>query len=229
MQAHDMMTPDVATVSPEATVSEVASLLLDRGISAVPVVDQTGAVVGIVSEGDLLRRRELGTDKRRRGWRAWLSDPDAMAVEYVKSRSTHVRDIMSAPVLSVGPATPVSEIAGMMEKHRIKRVPVIDRGRLVGLVSRADLVRALARMPARSSALPNDSAIRNTVLQRLASQHFVSPGLVDVEVHDRKVTLSGTVSSDEQLQALRVMAESVPGVAAVESRIAVHPRLPLGL
>jgi CBS domain-containing protein len=134
MRAHEVMTRDVVSILPDATVREIVDLLLDRQISAVPVIDQACALVGIVSEGDLLRRRELGTDKRRHGWRAFLANPDTVARDYVKSRGLHARDIMSAPVISVGPDATLAELAEVMEKRGIKRVPVVESGRLVGLV-----------------------------------------------------------------------------------------------
>jgi CBS domain-containing protein len=228
MRAHEVMTREVVSIPPDATVHEIAEVLLDRHISAVPVVDQSAAVVGIVSEGDLLRRRELGTDRRRHGWRAFLANPDTVARDYVKSRGLHARDIMSAPAISVGPDATLAELAALMEKRGIKRVPVVEDGRLVGLVSRADLVRALVHATAKLPMRANDAEICNTMLQRLDSQRFAVRSMVRVAVKDGTVTVTGIVQSEEHLQALRVMAETIPGVADVVCEIDVRPNLPLG-
>jgi CBS-domain-containing membrane protein len=228
MRARDVMTREVATIPPEGTVQDIAALLLDRQISAVPVVDQACAVVGMVSEGDLLRRRELGTDKRRHGWRAFLANPGTVARDYVKSRGLHARDIMSTPVIAVSPEATLAELAEIMEARHIKRVPVVEGGKLVGLVSRADLVRALAQAVSKPPAHANDAEIRNTMLQRIDSQRFAAGAMIRVAVKDGVVTLTGIVKSEEHLRALKVMAETTPGVEAVFSEVDVRPDLPLG-
>ena len=142
MQAKDVMTSWVATIGPQATVREAAKLMAERRISAVPVVDDKDRLVGIVSEGDLLRRLELGTQPEGSWWLKALASSTAR--EYVKSHSTVVRDIMTTGVVSIRPELPLGEVARLMEEHHVKRLPVLEAGRLVGIVSRADLVRALA-------------------------------------------------------------------------------------
>ena len=142
MKAQDVMTAPVVTVAPEAPVPEIAALLIERQISAVPVVDG-GAVVGIVSEGDLLRRGETRTERRRPGWLEMLLNRDIQAAGFVKEHGTCARDVMTADVIAVAPDTDLAEIARILERRRIKRVPVIDKGRLVGIVSRANLLRGL--------------------------------------------------------------------------------------
>ena len=148
MNAGDVMTPEVATVTPDTPVLKVVQLLLSRGISAVPVVDEAGALVGIVSEGDLLHRVELGTEKRHGGWRAFFTGTATLAGEYVRSHGTVARDVMTRDVISTSPATKLAEVAELMEQRRIKRLPVLDNGRLVGIVSRANLLRAFASQQA---------------------------------------------------------------------------------
>jgi len=223
MKAREIMTPDVCTVAPDATVDAIAKLLVERGISAVPVVHPTAGVVGMVSEGDLLRRREIGTDKRRHGWRRWLTDPDTLARDYARSRAMKASDMMTAPVVSVDGNATTAEIADLLERYDVNRVPVIEQGKLIGIVSRADLVRALARSIPTGARRADDNTIRDSMLQRLDSQTWTGGATVSVSVADGVVTLNGLAASEEQLQALRVMAESIPGVAKVECQVRLNP------
>src|SRR6516165_7389814 len=144
MRAIDIMTSAVITVREGATVPEVAKLLADNGISAVPVVDKDNRVVGMVSEGDLLHRAETGTEHRRPWWLEMVSSTDKLAGEYIRSHSGNIKDVMTRDVLSVTEETPVADVAVLLETNRIKRVPVLRDGQLVGIVSTANLVRALA-------------------------------------------------------------------------------------
>src|SRR5574338_371038 len=143
MQAKDVMTTRLATVAPDATVREIANLLLERRISAVPVVDSDGRLKGIVSEGDLIRRPELGTLRHRSWWLSLLSNAEEDAISYVKTHGGHARDVMTPEVITVDETAPLEQIADTLEKHGIKRVPVLGKGKLVGIVSRADLLRGL--------------------------------------------------------------------------------------
>jgi CBS domain-containing protein len=147
MNARDVMTTAVVSVNPDTPIRRVAELLLEYGISAVPVVDNTGAAIGIVSEGDLMGRKINQRDKRRDWWLEMLAEGTTLSPTFLESiRSTDgpVRQVMVAPVKTVGEDTPIEEIAELLEAHRIKRVPVVRNGRVVGIVSRADLLRALA-------------------------------------------------------------------------------------
>lgn len=143
MQAQDVMTTKVATIGAEATVRDAAKLMLERGVSALPVVDEKEHVVGIVSEGDLVRRQELGTETTGSWWLLALTE--GAARDYRKTHARAVRDVMTRPVIGVRPSASLKQIAKLMEERRIKRVPVLDAGRLLGIVSRADLVRQLAK------------------------------------------------------------------------------------
>jgi CBS domain-containing protein len=143
MQAKDVMSTAVASVAPEATVREAAQAMLARGVSALPVLDQNGTLVGIVSEGDLVRRTELGTEPAGSWWLLALAE--GAARDYRKSHARVVRDVMTRPVIWVRPSEELAQIARLLHERRIKRVPVLDEGRLVGIVSRADLLRQLAR------------------------------------------------------------------------------------
>jgi CBS domain-containing protein len=184
MRAKDVMTTEVITVGPDTSVHALAALLSERGISGVPVVDADDRVVGIVSEGDLLHRVESGTERqsegrgtRRRSW--WLdgiaSDRE-LARDYVKSHARTVKDVMTRDVVSVADTTELADIATLLETRRIKRVPVVRDGKLVGIVSRANLVRALATTRSASPTIadPDDRAIGNQLLAELISAKYAS-------------------------------------------------------
>ena len=173
MRAADLMTSEVITVSEDASVQDAAKLMAERGISAVPVVDRERRVVGIVSEGDLLHRAETGTEQRRSWWLEIVASTNQLAGEYVKSHSGNVKDVMTRDVISVTEETAVADIAILLETNRIKRVPVLRAGKLVGIVSRANLVRALAMTinERPSAAEADDRAIRNRLLAELKAQN----------------------------------------------------------
>ena len=228
MQAADIMTVNVVTVDPETSVQEIASLLSERAISGVPVVDKNRRLVGMISEGDLMRRVETGTQLRRSWWLEMLSTNTELASDYVKTRGRRAQHVMSPNVVSVTEATPLAEIADLLERHRIKRVPVVRDGVLVGIVSRANLVRALASrgsQPAGAGAA-RDDVIRDTLLAELKRQKWAEASPGNVIVTDGVVHLWGTILSEEERQALRVAAENVAGVRAVADHTTLLPALP---
>src|SRR3954470_4087623 len=145
VKVSDIMTHPVITVTPETTVGAAAELMLEHRVSGLPVVNTAGAIVGIVTEGDLLRRAETGTERRRARWLEFLIAPGRLASEYAHAHGRRIDEVMTDTVLTVGPADAVADLIDLLERRRIKRVPVIDRGRLVGIISRANLVRALVR------------------------------------------------------------------------------------
>jgi CBS domain-containing protein len=232
MHAADVMTRNVITVEPETTVQSLAGLLSERGISGVPVVDAAGHLAGVVSEGDLLRRTEIGTDQPgsvRRSW--WLEDfATARAREYVKSHGRTVRDIMTRDVVTVTENADLGEIARLLETNRIKRVPVLRDGKVVGIVSRSNLVRALsaANAPAAAATADSDRAIRAKLLAELQEQKWAN------RIWPQDIIVSGGTAhlwftSDEasaMMQAARVAAENIPGVQGVEVHIAPAPIVP---
>lgn len=222
MQARDIMTTDVRTVGPETPVRDIAAMLLEHRISAVPVVDETGHVIGIVSEGDLMRHPEAGTVRRRSWWLELFADAETLARDYVKSHGLHAADVMTRHVVSVSEDTQVADIATLLESRRIKRVPVVRDGILVGIVSRADLLRVLAT-PA-SPQTPGPAAGRNLhdeLMQRIAAEPWSRSMMINVVVRDGTVELWGICRSQEEKQALRTLVERVPGVRAVDDRISV--------
>lgn len=221
MKARDLMTTNVVTVKPDTKVRDVAALMLEKHISGVPVLDDNGKLVGMISEGDLLRRPELGTEKHRRRWLAFFSRADEQAREFTKSHALRAGDVMTKQVLHIAEDTPLGDVVGLMEKHRVKRLPVLSKGKLVGIVSRVDLIRALATRQAEPMPPPPDSdaTIRAVMNDVLKNQDWALSAVVNVVVSDGVVHLWGVIDSDEQRQALRVAAENIPGVTAVEEHL----------
>jgi CBS domain-containing protein len=218
MKAQDIMTTKVITVRPDTRVGEVAKLLYERHISAVPVTEK-GKLVGIVSEADLLRRHEIGTDCALRGEPWWLAifRRDSSAGAYVRTHAVRVRDIMTREVVTANRETSLAGIADLLEKHRVKRVPVVDAGRVCGILSRSDLIRALsAAAPAavRGTA-PNDEEIREALLAELGRQPWWRADLSSVGVERGVVTYRGLMGSLDERDAARVAAEGIRGVRGV--------------
>ena len=223
MRAVDVMTRDVITVGPNTTVSEIARLFLRRRISGVPVVDAEGAILGIVSEGDLVRRVETETDARHSWWLELLSESPARAAEYAKSRGRTAKDVMTTNVVTVLESTTLREIADLMEKHRIKRVPVMRDGRLVGIVSRANLLQGLASGTISETVSRDDAAIRDSILRELKAQSWTSLWTKNIVVTDGIVHLWGLVRSEDERHAIRVAAENAPGAKGVRDHLSLEP------
>jgi CBS domain-containing protein len=220
MQARDIMTTPVITVTPDTLVADVARLLLERGISAAPVVGADGGLVGIVSEGDLVGRPETGAEERRSWWLRLLAGPQDTARDYVRIHGRRVADVMTREVRTVTEEASITEVTRLLETHRIKRVPVVRDGRVVGIVSRADLLRGFGSRQPPPAVAADDRALRARVLAALRDAG-AAPGLVNVVASDGVVHLWGAVDSEEQRQACRVAAENVPGVRGVDNHLGV--------
>ena len=221
MQARDVMTTPVVTVGPQTSVEEIARLLLERRISGVPVVDAGGALLGIVTEGDLVRRPEIGTERQRGWWLRFFGDERARAEEYTRAHGSRAEQVMTRNVVTVSDDTPVAEIASLLEEHHIKRVPVVRDGRVVGIVSRANLLHGLAaqRDPVPPPRSMNDRSLRESVLQALQRDGWTAHGRLNVIVKNGVVELWGLVDSAEARRAIRVAVENVPGVTAVKDNL----------
>jgi CBS domain-containing protein len=220
MKASDVMVAPVITVKPSSTVKEVAKTLLERRISAVPVVDEKGKLVGIVSEGDLMHRAEIGTERRHSWWLRVLTGDAALAAEYSKAHARTVVDIMTRDVITASPDTPLHEIAALLERHAIKRVPIVSNGEIVGIVSRANLLQALASSRKDLDIQLSDTAIRQRLLAHLNNQPWAHTLLLNITVNGGVVDLWGITGSDAERKAIRVAAESTPGVSAVNDHLA---------
>src|SRR6266545_985425 len=219
MKAHDVMTWGTITVEPEASVARAVRLMLQNKISGLPVVDADGQLVGMVTEGDFLRRGELGTKRQRPRWLEFLLGPGRLAAEYVQSSGQKVGEIMTPEPKTITPETPLNEVVSLMERHRIKRLPVVQDGKLVGTVSRANLLHALASV-AREVKAPagDDATIREQILAECAKQHWATH--VNVVVRDGVVGLWGVITDERERKAFIVAAENVPGVKAVHDHLA---------
>ena len=219
MRAHQIMTRPVVTVSPEATIVEAANIMLQRHISGLPVVDAAGKLVGMVTEGDLIRRPEIGTQKKRGRWLGFLTGPGKLAEDFVHEHGRKVGEVMTKAPLSVLEETPLSEIADLMEKNNVKRLPVVRGDTLVGIVSRANLLQAVASL---SRTIPDPTAdddhIRNRLIAALQKQDWCPFGL-NVIVRDGIVHLSGVITDERSRQAAIVAAENVDGVKKVHDHL----------
>jgi len=225
MRAIDVMVRDVITVRAETDVADAIKLLSEHDLSALPVVDARDHVIGIISEADLIHRVELGTEKHRPWWLEAVTGASALAEDFAKSHGKKVEELMTTDVVSANEDTPLSEIAALLERNRIKRVPIIRHGKLVGMVSRSNLIQALASIVARQGDEKGDSdlEIRQQLLARLAEQSWTDFGSRNVIVTDGTVHLWGLISSESERKALIALAESVPGVARVsDEMIATH-------
>jgi CBS domain-containing protein len=219
MRAHQIMTKDVVTIGPDASIVEASRLMLEHHISGLPVVDAHGHLVGIVSEGDFLRRNEIGTQRKRARWLQYLIGPGREAAEFVRQSGRKIGEIMSRTPLTVGEDTPLEEIVALMERNRIKRLPVMHRDRLVGIVTRANLLAAVASL-ARDVPDPtaDDDHIRERVTQAILKTGWRPIGL-QVTVRNGVVHLHGLIVNDSSRQAATVAAENVAGVTEVRDHL----------
>ena len=222
MNVAEIMTRTVISVTPETTIADAAGLLLKHRISGLPVVDPKGAVVGVVTEGDLLRRTETGTERRHARWLEFLITPGRLAREYANANARKVGEVMSADVVAVTPRDSLTEVVRLMEHHHVKRLPVIERNRLVGIISRANLVRALLddlSKPTGGKAPVGDAKIRERILAEIAKQPWGPRASVDVRVAGGVAELYGSIIDERERTALRVLAENSPGVKAVRDHL----------
>lgn len=219
MKAGEVMTRNVVSTRADASVAEMVKLMLDNRISGLPVVDDRGHLVGIVTEGDCLRRAETGTERRRPRWSEFLIGPGRLAEEYIHTHSRKVAEVMTQTPITITEDTSLDEVVHLMESRRIKRLPVMRNGKVVGIVSRANLLHALATASTNiPSSTLTDAAMRDQLMAELAKQPWSPP--LDATVRDGVVDLWGIVLAAHQREAAIVAAENIPGVKAVRSHIA---------
>ena len=219
MKARDVMVSPVVTAKPSSLVRDVAKILLEHRISAVPVVDDKSKLVGIVSEGDLIHRAEAGTERRRSWWLRFLTSAEMDAAVYTKAHARKVADVMTKSVITASPDTPLDEIAVLLERHSIKRVPIVSDGQLVGIVSRANLIQAVASVPEDLQITPSDETIRDKLLTHLKTQSWAHTRQLNVTVNRGVVNIWGITYSEEERDAIRVAAENTPGARVVNIRV----------
>lgn len=223
MKARDVMTFPVITVRPDASVLDVAKTFVKSRISGAPVLDHDNKLVGMISEGDLMYRSELGTERAHPYWYLEYAGKEHLAAEYVKARARKVVDLMTANVVTASPETSLNEIANLLENNEIKRVPIVENGQVVGIVSRGNLLQALASLPIELAVEPSDRQIREALRQHLSNQRWADVSRLNILVRHGRVELWGRVNSHAERQAIRVAAESMNGVRGVIDHLIVKP------
>jgi CBS domain-containing protein len=214
------MTPDSVCISRDVSIVDAIRLMLERKFSGLPVVDARGSLVGIVTEGDLLRRTETGTQRKRPRWIEFLMGPGRLATDYVQTTGRKVEDVMTPEVHTVTEDAPLDKIVHLMERHQINRVLVVRESKLVGIVTRANLLHALASVAAETKPGPaTDTSIRERLYAELKAQPWAPVGLINVVVRNGVVHLSGTLFDERHRGAIRVAAERIPGVKAIEDHL----------
>jgi CBS domain-containing protein len=216
MKASEVMTVGAVTVRTDSSVAYAARVMIECGVSGLPVVDARGKLAGIITEGDLLRRKEIGTADRPGRWLdIWLNTAE-LAHQYAREHGQKVQDVMSPQVVSVGPDADIRDIVDLMETRRVRRVPVIRDGKVVGVVSRANLLSALARLAGDApQPVVEDLAIRQRIIDEIAGKAWAPGSTIDILVRDGVVTLNGTVEAEQVRDAVRVAAENTPGAVRV--------------
>lgn len=220
MKVQDIMTTPVFSVAPSTPIGEAAQLMLAHHISGLPVVDASGALVGVVTEGDFLLRSELGTERKRSPWLQFFLSAGRAADEYVQTHGRRVEDVMTRDVIATTRGATLEDVVEMMGRRHIKRLPVVEDGKLVGIIARSDLLKALAqRLASEPTDAGGDDAVRKAIVAELGRQFWSSNGLVRVEVKGGNVTLSGTIFDERERLAARVVAENAAGVKSVEDQL----------
>jgi CBS domain-containing protein len=220
MKASDVMTQRVVSVRPEASIVSAARLMLASRVSGLPVIDECGNLVGIVTEGDFLRRAETGTERKRPHWLEFVVGPGRLAADYVQSHGRKVAEVMTRDPITITEETPLDEVVRLMEKRRVKRLPVMRDGKVVGILSRANLLQGLASLaPDTGEIAEDDKAIRARVLTELDKQPWAPRALINVVVKDAVVEVWGTIFDERQREALIVAAENIPGMKSVHDNL----------
>jgi CBS domain-containing protein len=226
LTAADVMTSDVVSVEPDTPVRDIAELLYSRRISGVPVVEND-QVIGIVSEGDLIGHVAAIGEPRRSWWLSLFADESLSARDYAKTHGRTARDVMTASVVSVEETATLAEMARLVERHRIKRVPVLRDGKLIGIVTRGNLLQGLATLKAELPKSVDDATIREELVAELRNQPWAHLRAEDIVVENGVVHLHGTVRTEDERRALRIAAENVRGVRSVEDHLMIWTPPPI--
>lgn len=222
MKARDIMMQKVITVRPDTSVRDIAALMVENHISGLPVLTAEGEVVGILSESDLLHRAETGTERRHKWWFRVFGDSASLARDYAKAHGLKAHDVMSRYVISVRDDAELRDVADILDNYRIKRVTVMKDGRLAGIITRGDLVRALSQAQLSTTAKTMDNAGLHKLLHsRMRNQSWVNESYINVSVNDGVVDLWGFVDTLDQKNALRALVGETEGVTRVEDKLTV--------
>jgi CBS domain-containing protein len=225
MRAQDAMTKVLITVAPDTTVGEIAQLLVTHRINAVPVLAD-GHLIGLVSQTDLGHRVETDTEKKRKWWLEAFGNSDALARDYVKTHGLTAQEVMTRHIISVPKEATLAEVADVLDANGIRQVPVMDDGKLVGMIGHADLVRVLAAARIAAPApRPSDGALQAAIWRAIKAQSWLSSAYVNLTVNHGTVELYGAAASSDQRRAMKVLVEGVPGVVKVEDKMGVFPKV----
>ncbi len=219
MQVRDVMTTKVIGIQSKASIAEAIEIMLRSHISALPVFDDNLALVGILSEGDLLRRAELGTEKRRPRWLEFLIGPGSFASAYVHTHGRKVDEVMTTNVITIEQTATLTEAVDLINRHDIKRLPVMLNGLVVGVIARADLLRAMGPLLQAPAKVSSDAEIRDSILDQFKQQDWTPIASIAVDVRQGVVELRGSLSDERQRQAIKVIVENVPGVTAIHDHL----------
>jgi CBS domain-containing protein len=215
----DVMVTNIISVQPGSTVADAARMMLANHVTGLPVLDAAGSLVGIVTEGDLLRRAEIGTDGKKFGWLRGFLLPSSVAADYVETHARHVSGVMTHNPVIVTPETSLTEVAELMLRKHIKRLPVLEDGVLLGVISRTDLLRLLARKLIEVPEKMTDAQIGDYIKSELDHASWAPRSGIRVNVKGKVVNLEGTIFSDQEREAVVVIAENAPGVKQVEDHL----------
>ena len=219
MIVSDVMTRGCVSVAPDSTVEEAAGLMLKHGISGLFVVEGGKALVGIVTEGDLLRRDEIGTQRHRPWWLRILVSPGKQAMDFTRTHGRRVADVMTPDVITVAPGLALSGVVETMEENRIKRVAVTENGKVIGVVSRSDLLRALMSQVRNKQPVTDDGTLRTAALAALDAQSWTPATSLNVTVAKGVADVWGTIVDPNERRAICVVVENVPGVVTVHDHL----------
>lgn len=223
MKVQDFMTRDVVAVKPDASIHDAARLMVDYGVSGLPVVDAGGRLVGILSEGDLILRQK--PRPRLSWWQLFFSDGERLAREYQKATGLTVAEVMTCSVISIPPDASIESAAALLDGHKIRRVPVVAAGKLVGIISRGDLVKALAGQPAAGRASLSDAQLVSEMQQRMRAELWVSYGNIGIHASGSVITLFGIVDTQAERSALETMARAIPGCTGVDDQLLFYSQV----
>tara|TARA_R110002074_G_scaffold60375_7_gene146413 strand:- start:2638 stop:3348 length:711 start_codon:yes stop_codon:yes gene_type:complete len=230
MQAQDIMTKNVISAAADTTVEQITGLMMKNHISAVPILDSAGAIIGLISEGDLMRRVEGSGSTNKSWWLSLFAGSDNTAQDFIAMRGRRAKDIMTRKVEVVAPDTPVWEIARLLEEKRIKRVPVVDNGKIVGIVSRGNLMQALATAPTVTlDRSTSDRKKREIVLAALAQVPGLNPVHLNVVVEGGRVDVWGIAGSNAEEDAARVALDNIDGLGEVSVNLGRIPNYAWGI
>jgi CBS domain-containing protein len=219
MNVATLMSTNIVSVLPSTTLADAVRIMLAQRVSGLPVLEGDGRLVGMITEGDLLRRTELESEGKQPSWLKAFLTPSRVAADYVATHGRHVSEVMTPNPIHVTPATDLAEVARLMLHKHVKRLPVVEAGRMVGIVSRSDVLRALARKLVDMPEERTDEEIGAYIKNELAHAKWAPKSSIKVQVREKIVNLEGTIFSDEERQAVIVIAENAPGVKEVQDHL----------